>query len=321
MSRAVCRGNAAHTLGGNAGTERIPPWESRGNKGTRKGRMTMTATTTARRANLYTQAWYAWQANRQEALTSPHNYLAPLSTTWVAEGETKTIKEFPGIWSVKNDTLTYEPIVGSSVTNEGKPLDEPISFTPTAFGEQSLGYIDLGDVRAEVNSQTDRNEHDVHRFWIRIKDPKAQPRANFVGIDHFDPDPAWSLPAKFIPAGDAELDIHDSVVTTVLQSYKVLGTVEFEYQGSSYSLIVSNVFDHAYIFFSDGTSDSQTAGIGRILELSAADVLGLDHIDFNYAFNYPCSFSLFCTCPIPSKRNHLPFAVTAGEKTPHEYQY
>ncbi|MFR3248750.1 MAG: DUF1684 domain-containing protein [Bifidobacterium breve] len=54
---------------------------------------------------------------------------------------------------------------------------------------------------------------------------------------------------------------------------------------------------------------------------SAADILTLDHIDFNYAFNYPCAFSLFCTCPIPSKRNHLPFAVTAGEKTPKEYQY
>ncbi|MGX5171489.1 DUF1684 domain-containing protein [Bifidobacterium breve] len=56
-------------------------------------------------------------------------------------------------------------------------------------------------------------------------------------------------------------------------------------------------------------------------ELTAADILTLDHIDFNYAFNYPCAFSLFCTCPIPSKRNHLPFAVTAGEKTPKEYQY
>jgi len=55
--------------------------------------------------------------------------------------------------------------------------------------------------------------------------------------------------------------------------------------------------------------------------LTAAGILTLDHIDFNYAFNYPCAFSLFCTCPIPSKRNHLPFAVTAGEKTPKEYQY
>ncbi|WP_080568429.1 DUF1684 domain-containing protein [Bifidobacterium breve] len=75
------------------------------------------------------------------------------------------------------------------------------------------------------------------------------------------------------------------------------------------------------MFFSDETSGTETTGIGRIYELTAADILTLDHIDFNYAFNYPCAFSLFCTCPIPSKRNHLPFAVTAGEKTPKEYQY
>lgn len=272
-------------------------------------------------ADLYTQAWYVWQAGRQETLTAPHNYLAPVSTTWVAEGETKRIREFPGTWSVKDDTLTYEPVEGSDVVNEGRPLEHPIAFTPTAFGEQSLGYIDLGDLRAEVNAQTDLVRHDVHRFWIRIKDPNATPRKAFTGIDHFDVDPRWSLPARFIPATRDEQDLHDSVVKTVLQSYKVLGTVEFEYEGDTHSLVVSNVFGHAYIFFTDETSGDTTAGIGRIYELSAADVLALDHIDFNYAFNYPCAFSLFCTCPIPSKRNHLPFAVTAGEKTPNEYQY
>lgn len=283
--------------------------------------MTDTNIVTARRADLYTQAWYVWQAGRQETLTAPHNYLAPLSTTWVSEGETKTIKEFPGEWSVSEDTLTYTPEPGSGVVNEGRPLDGPISFTPTAFGEQSLGYIDLGNVRAEVNAQTDLVERDTHRFWIRIKDPNAAARRDFKGIDHFDVDPAWRLPATFKPATQDELDIHDSVVPTVLQSYKVLGTLEFSYEGQVYSLVVSNVFGHAYVFFTDETSGHQTAGIGRIYELSAADVLGLDHVDFNYAFNYPCSFSLFCTCPIPSKRNHLPFAVTAGEKTPNEYQY
>ena len=282
----------------------------------------MAATNGVRQADLYTQGWYVWQAGRQEALTAPHNYLAPVSTTWVAEGETATIAEFPGTWSVENDTLTYTPDPAKQVTNEGAPLDGPIAFTPTAFGEQSLGYIDLGDLRAEVNSQTDLLKQDTHRFWIRIKDPNAAPRKDFKGIDHFDVDPKWSLPAKFVPAkGDEALDLHDSVVKTVLQSYKVLGTVEFEYDGKEYSLVVSNVFGHAYIFFTDETSGQETAGIGRIYELSAADVLTLDHIDFNYAFNYPCAFSLFCTCPIPSKRNHLPFAVTAGEKTPNEYQY
>lgn len=275
-----------------------------------------------KQADLYTQGWYVWQAGRQEALTAPHNYLAPVSTTWVAEGETKTIKEFPGTWSVSNDTLTYTPKEGSGVTNEGKPLTSPIAFTPTAFGEQSLGYIDLGDLRAEVNSQTDRVNHEAHRFWIRIKDPNAAPRRNFSGIDHFEPNPKWNLPAKFVPAKEGEeIDLHDSVVKTVLQAYDVLGTVEFEYEGKTYSLVVSNVFGHAYIFFTDETSGKETAGIGRIFELSAADVLTLKSIDFNYAFNYPCAFSLFCTCPIPSKRNHLPFAVEAGEKTPKEYQY
>ena len=37
-------------------------------------------------------------------------------------------------------------------------------------------------------------------------------------------------------------------------------------------------------------------------------------IDFNKAYNPPCVFSTFTTCPVPSKENILTFQVNAGEK-------
>ena len=36
-------------------------------------------------------------------------------------------------------------------------------------------------------------------------------------------------------------------------------------------------------------------------------------IDFNMAYNPPCVFSTFTTCPLPPKENILPVAITAGE--------
>jgi uncharacterized protein (DUF1684 family) len=41
---------------------------------------------------------------------------------------------------------------------------------------------------------------------------------------------------------------------------------------------------------------------------------GKTFIDFNEAYNPPCSFTDYATCPIPHKDNILPFRVEAGEK-------
>lgn len=268
----------------------------------------------------YVQQWHIWHQQRIEELTAPHGYLAPTSITWVADGESKNIENLPGTWSAVDDVLTYTPDEnpGRTILNAERPVAGAISFSPTAFGEQALGYLRYGDVRVEVNSQTDALKQDTHRFWIRVKDPNAASRRDFQGVDHFPVTRQWRIPASFRRATEDELDIHDSVVKTILQSYPVVGFVEFSYGGGRYSLVVSNVFGHASIFFSDGTTGKETYGIGRVLQLDALGLDGLDSIDFNYAFNYPCAFSQFCTCPIPSKRNHLPFVIDAGEKTPKE---
>ncbi|WEV73427.1 DUF1684 domain-containing protein [Bifidobacterium sp. ESL0798] len=280
----------------------------------------------------YVQQWQMWHEQRLEELKAPHGYLAPASITWVANGQTQTIDDIPGAWRAENDVLTYYPESdekqaqdaagghgGSeplTVTNGREALKTPISFTPTAFGEQALAYLDYGDKRIEVNSQTDLVDQSTYRFWIRVKDPHAKTRQHFDDIDTFPIDPKWRVPAHFRRAEPDEFDIHDSVVKTVLQSYPLLGFVEFQHEGKDYSLVVSNVFGHASIFFGDPTNGRETYGIGRVLRLDELTLDELEALDFNYAYNYPCAFSSYCTCPIPSKRNTLPFAVTAGEKTP-----
>jgi uncharacterized protein (DUF1684 family) len=37
-------------------------------------------------------------------------------------------------------------------------------------------------------------------------------------------------------------------------------------------------------------------------------------VDFNKAYNPPCAFTDYSTCPLPPQENRLDFAVTAGEK-------
>jgi uncharacterized protein (DUF1684 family) len=37
-------------------------------------------------------------------------------------------------------------------------------------------------------------------------------------------------------------------------------------------------------------------------------------LDFNRAYNPPCAFTDFATCPLPPPQNELNIAVRAGEK-------
>ncbi|MXX62561.1 MAG: DUF1684 domain-containing protein [Holophagales bacterium] len=41
---------------------------------------------------------------------------------------------------------------------------------------------------------------------------------------------------------------------------------------------------------------------------------GTTILDFNKAYNPPCVFTEFATCPLATPRNRLPVAVEAGEK-------
>jgi uncharacterized protein (DUF1684 family) len=44
------------------------------------------------------------------------------------------------------------------------------------------------------------------------------------------------------------------------------------------------------------------------------DAAGYTFIDFNKAYNPPCAFTAFATCPLPPAQNRLTIAITAGEK-------
>ncbi len=69
-----------------------------------------------------------------------------------------------------------------------------------------------------------------------------------------------------------------------------------------------------FIIFADETSGKETYGAGRFLYTSKPDSTGNVILDFNKAYNPPCAFTPFATCPLPPKQNYLRLKVTAGEK-------
>jgi uncharacterized protein (DUF1684 family) len=68
-----------------------------------------------------------------------------------------------------------------------------------------------------------------------------------------------------------------------------------------------------YIVFRDASSGQETYEAARFLY---ADLLDDDTavLDFNQAYNPPCAFNPYTTCPIPVAENRLAVKILAGEK-------
>ena len=72
--------------------------------------------------------------------------------------------------------------------------------------------------------------------------------------------------------------------------------------------------EQLFIIFADQTSGSVTYGGGRYLYADAPGPEGSVTLDFNKAYNPPCVFTPFATCPLPPRQNRLALRVEAGEK-------
>jgi uncharacterized protein (DUF1684 family) len=64
------------------------------------------------------------------------------------------------------------------------------------------------------------------------------------------------------------------------------------------------------------TSGKETYAASRFLEADPPKD-GQVVLDFNEAYNPPCAYNPYTTCPLPPPQNRLPVRIEAGEKTYH----
>ncbi len=153
------------------------------------------------------------------------------------------------------------------------------------------------------------------RFGIRLKDRQNAAIRNFKGLDYFPVSSRWKVEARFIP-----YDPPRKVAVPTVLGTKALATspgeLEFTLSGKRFRLqtLARSPKDTLSIIFGDATNGNETYGAGRFLEVPPVDAQGKTVIDFNKAYNPPCAFTPYATCPLPPAMNILPVAVKAGEK-------
>lgn len=151
------------------------------------------------------------------------------------------------------------------------------------------------------------------KVGVRFRNLKAKTLLEFKGIERFPVDAKWRIKAKVIPQNQNPLMIMNVLGQNTAQKHG--GQLVFEIEGKTYRLdAIDEGGVRLFVTFADATSGKTTYGSGRFIELDKPDANGYTYIDFNKAYNPPCAFTEFATCPLPPPQNRLSIAIPAGEK-------
>jgi hypothetical protein len=260
-----------------------------------------------------------WRQHRHERLSSADGWLTLVGLEWLKDGENRLgsgegsdihLPGGPADWgtvTVAGDEITFVPATGASITVDGAPAS-PAHLVADSQGQPTV-----------VRSGT-LSFHVIYRgsYALRVKDSQAPTLLSFTGVENYPIDASWRFNARFVPAEPGQtIEIGD--VLGQLNPMPVLGTVEFERDGQSYSLLglAEEGTDSIWFLFADRTTGRETYGAGRFLYSDGMPENGHVVVDFNKAYNPPCAFSEYSTCPLPPPQNRLDLAVTAGEKDYH----
>jgi len=152
-----------------------------------------------------------------------------------------------------------------------------------------------------------------NKFALRVRNLKASLVKEFKGIDRFPVNEDWKIVADFIPYNPPKEVLIPSIIGIPEKEISP-GKVRFKVGDKTFELQALDAGDKLFFVFADETNGKETYGAGRFLYADKPDSNGKVILDFNKAYNPPCAFTKYATCPLPTPDNYLKIRVTAGEK-------
>jgi uncharacterized protein (DUF1684 family) len=269
--------------------------------------------------SMYKKEIEKWQQKRSENLKRDNSWLTLCGLFWLKDGENKmgadTTNEiiFPaerspkyaGLIYLKNGELRLKVAKGVEIkVKDSLVLETKIQSDQSGKAEPTA--MQLGSLTFYVIKRGDK-------FGMRVKDKQNPARLNFKGLAYFSIDLKWRFEAKFEPYNPVKIIPIVNVLNQVSND-TCPGAVVFEIEGKTHRLDALKEDKELFVIFHDETAGKETYGMGRFLYTDMPDSNNNVVLDFNRAYNPPCAFTVFATCPTPPEQNYLPIRVEAGEK-------
>lgn len=152
------------------------------------------------------------------------------------------------------------------------------------------------------------------RYVLRLADNESLVRKNFPGCIWYPANEKYKVEAKFVPYPAGKMLSIVNVIDEVSEQ-PCPGYVEFQLDGVTHQLDAIKEGEGLFFVFSDKTAGETTYSSARFIDIEKQPRdNGMLTLDFNKAYNPPCAFSDFTTCPRPPKQNVLKVRIEAGEK-------
>ena len=269
-------------------------------------------------SSAYRQSVEKWRHDYETQLTSDNGWLSVSGLFWLHEGENRFGSDplndivLPGSAPAQAGTFDFHAgkttvhiHPGVIATINGKAVQ-----SAELHADNPQERLVLGDLTLYVHASGER-------FAVRLKDKHSPLLKSFTGLQWFPIDESYAITARFVPYDSPkQLDSQNVLGDSIKMD--IVGYVLFSLHGQEYRLEAEGNSDGTFfIVFRDLTSGKETYPASRFLDTDAPKegsngktVL----LDFNKAYNPPCAYNPYTTCPIPLPSNRLRVAIPAGEK-------
>lgn len=268
----------------------------------------------------YNKEIAAWHQNRITNLKKEDGWLNLAGLFWLQQGNNSfgsaatnqvvfpagTIPAMAGHFKLDGRTVTLVATDTAAIQVDGKYTKEAVIFSTDSVRAPVVSH---GNLKWTVIQRG-------NKIGIRLRNLKSTQLNTFKGIDRFATNTKWRVTASLQTATTPQ---HIKITNVLGQTNEQPspGKLKFTISGKAYTLDALEEDGGLFIIFADATSGNETYPSGRFLFVEKPGADGKTIIDFNKAYNPPCAFTPYATCPLPPKQNVLPVAVTAGEKKYH----
>jgi uncharacterized protein (DUF1684 family) len=257
-----------------------------------------------------------WREEREAALKTDDGYLTVAGLFFLQEGVSRfgsdpkndiVLPSGPaeaGTFEHRDGATTVTLAEGSTASINDKPIRRLTLKSDSAEGGPDR--VVVGDLTLVVHASGRRQA-------IRVRDKNSKIRREFKGCRWFPIDPSYRVEARLTPHATPQRVTLPNILGDI-EEFKSPGIVTFTLHGQEIRMepVLSSRGRYWFIF-RDRTSGNETYGAARFLYADAAGPDGKTILDFNRAYNPPCAFNPYTTCPLPSPQNRLPIPVRAGE--------
>lgn len=267
-----------------------------------------------------------WQIKRAEGLQKENGWLTLCGLFWLKAGENK-------FGTDSSNTIIFPPgkspaYAGSIfLTNDELRLKCAkkviVLCNDSAVSEMKIQSDEIGKASPTIMKLGSLSFHIIKRgekLGVRVRDKENPSRVNFKGLDYFSIAPNWRFEAKFEPYNPPKIIPIVNVLNQVNDD-TCPGAIVFKKDENTYRLDALKDGKELFIIFHDETAGKETYGMGRFMAAPLPNSNNIVIVDFNKAYNPPCAFTEFATCPLPPKQNYLPIRIEAGEKKYSGYKH